>query len=474
MSFYEPPKFQYDTADSSPDVFTGCCKEHKNCKLTFFCNGHWMLCCARCREKGGVHEKCNVVPFKDVDANLVRGYLPEAIRKLEALFSNQTSNAATAADIERKQCAFEQSLQDARSAILSKFQAIEAKKNQLLAELDNIERSNSCHDSVARFKALQQKGAQVLNEGKRAATAWDSRIELEMVHRTSNVYCMANELEAEQARLAQTKAPSFVVTLSQTVSQDNIENVFGSIGWASADSVTVKTPTPISTPTVSYTVGGNDGNTDTYGVYDNNNNNNSNNDDDDDDDDDDASRVGSGTIRCNFPWCGLVFGSKKELDNHIETFGHHETIRVLVCNLAYTVTNKDLQREFAQFNPCDVKIAIRKGGKSKGYALVFFNRVEDCDAAVAALNGKELAGRNIKVSKPNKSTSDYSTTSFGSSSAGSAVHHRQRRNTSTLKDTLFVGRLPDVITDEGLKEIFEGCAFTSARSTRVRRPSTAS
>ena len=355
-------------------------------------------------------------------------------------------------------------------------------------------------------------------------------------------------------------------------------------------------------------------------------------------------------INCNHPGCTESFETHEALHEHIEKANHQETIHVVVRNLTYSITKEDLEKEFAQFNPREVRIATRKNGKSKGFGPVFFNKEEDRDAAIAALNGKELVGRKIRVSKPRaggaatpasapdnvvfvgkfgkttpseeelraafpgleitkvefKNTKDnapyayvtfanaeafnkalknktvldatveakrghtrrsikkinkpvattkkteetpkkdaevprepfvkntvhvgklpegttkeqlselfapfnptsvkivirktrfrtrsfaYGVVAFGNEedykkaleikklgdkdiivdpkkspsirrNTGSAVHHRQRRNTSTLKDTLFVGRLPDVITDEGLKEIFEGCAFTSAK-----------
>lgn len=139
-------------------------------------------------------------------------------------------------------------------------------------------------------------------------------------------------------------------------------------------------------------------------------------------------------INCNFPGCTESFETREAFHAHIEEAKHHETIHVIVRNLTYSLTNEDLQKEFAQFNPREVRIATRKDGKSKGFGLAFFNKAEDRDAAIAALNGKELAGRKIRVSigKP-------------------------RTGAETIA---YVGKFEKAPSEEELKAAFSGLAIT--------------
>lgn len=79
-----------------------------------------------------------------------------------------------------------------------------------------------------------------------------------------------------------------------------------------------------------------------------------------------------------------------------------EGMSVYIGNLAYTVTPDELQTFVAQFvdpaNIKNVRMALDKEtGKCRGFGHVEFNSKESCDAAIAALNGQELAGRSVRV-----------------------------------------------------------------------------
>lgn len=108
----------------------------------------------------------------------------------------------------------------------------------------------------------------------------------------------------------------------------------------------------------------------------------------------------SAKINCNFPGCTASFETRDDLHKHVEEAKHQETIHVVVRNLAYAFTLEELQKEFEGFHPREVRIATRRDGKSKGFALAFFDKEEDRAAAIEALNDKELGGRKVKVSKP--------------------------------------------------------------------------
>lgn len=64
---------------------------------------------------------------------------------------------------------------------------------------------------------------------------------------------------------------------------------------------------------------------------------------------------------------------------------------------------QDLIDVFQEFGPVDsAKVIIdKKTRRSKGYGFVEMKNEGDEDEAVEALNGKEIGGRKVKVSKAN-------------------------------------------------------------------------
>ncbi|MEL6672359.1 MAG: RNA-binding protein [Bacteroidota bacterium] len=76
-------------------------------------------------------------------------------------------------------------------------------------------------------------------------------------------------------------------------------------------------------------------------------------------------------------------------------------MNIYVGNLAYAVTEQDLQEVFGEYGPvASVKVITDKfTGKSKGFAFVEMETEEAGAAAVEALNFQELSGRPMKVSK---------------------------------------------------------------------------
>jgi RNA recognition motif-containing protein len=63
----------------------------------------------------------------------------------------------------------------------------------------------------------------------------------------------------------------------------------------------------------------------------------------------------------------------------------------------------DLKKAFGQYGEVvSVKIIIdKRTGKSKGYGFVEMGSDEAADEALKGINGKELAGRSVKVNKAN-------------------------------------------------------------------------
>lgn len=74
---------------------------------------------------------------------------------------------------------------------------------------------------------------------------------------------------------------------------------------------------------------------------------------------------------------------------------------IFVGNLSFKTSEEELQREFEAFGDVDsVKIIIdRETLRSRGFAFVEMPDREQAMAAIAGLNGKELAGQTLKVNE---------------------------------------------------------------------------
>jgi RNA recognition motif-containing protein len=75
--------------------------------------------------------------------------------------------------------------------------------------------------------------------------------------------------------------------------------------------------------------------------------------------------------------------------------------KLYVGNLSYNVTENDLQDMFAQYGPVtEVNLMLdRMSGRPRGFAFVTMETKEAADAAVAALNGKDMQGRALTVNE---------------------------------------------------------------------------
>jgi RNA recognition motif-containing protein len=76
-------------------------------------------------------------------------------------------------------------------------------------------------------------------------------------------------------------------------------------------------------------------------------------------------------------------------------------MKIYVGNLAYSVTDDDLKETFAEFGEVASAEIIkdRYSGQSKGFGFVEMPDNSGADAAIKALNGKSLKGRNVKVNQ---------------------------------------------------------------------------
>ena len=76
-------------------------------------------------------------------------------------------------------------------------------------------------------------------------------------------------------------------------------------------------------------------------------------------------------------------------------------MKLYVGNLSFETTENDLQDAFAQHGQVsEVSLMMdRMTGKSRGFAFVTMSDKAAADAAMSALNGKELAGRTLTVNE---------------------------------------------------------------------------
>jgi cold-inducible RNA-binding protein len=76
-------------------------------------------------------------------------------------------------------------------------------------------------------------------------------------------------------------------------------------------------------------------------------------------------------------------------------------MKLYVGNLSFETTENDLQDLFEKHGQVS-EVALmmdRMTGKSRGFAFVTMNDKAQAEAAISALNGKELNGRTLSVSE---------------------------------------------------------------------------
>ncbi|KAA3475830.1 33 kDa ribonucleoprotein, chloroplastic-like [Gossypium australe] len=72
--------------------------------------------------------------------------------------------------------------------------------------------------------------------------------------------------------------------------------------------------------------------------------------------------------------------------------------KLYVSNLAWKVRSSHLREFFSAFNPVSVRVVFSNpSGQSAGYGFVSFATMEEAEAAVSTLDGKELMDRPIRL-----------------------------------------------------------------------------
>ena len=80
--------------------------------------------------------------------------------------------------------------------------------------------------------------------------------------------------------------------------------------------------------------------------------------------------------------------------------------RLYVGNLAYSVSDSDLQQMFEAHGTVQSAQVImdRDTGRSKGFGFVEMGSDQEAQAAITALNGKEMEGRSLTVNEARPKT----------------------------------------------------------------------
>jgi RNA recognition motif-containing protein len=78
-----------------------------------------------------------------------------------------------------------------------------------------------------------------------------------------------------------------------------------------------------------------------------------------------------------------------------------ELMNIYTGNLSYNTTDHDLRAAFEAFGTVTSASVIsdRATGQSKGFGFVEMSSNAEADAAIKALNGRDLNGRSIKVNQ---------------------------------------------------------------------------
>ncbi len=81
-------------------------------------------------------------------------------------------------------------------------------------------------------------------------------------------------------------------------------------------------------------------------------------------------------------------------------------MKLYVGNLSYSTTESDLRELFGAYGAVDSVAVItdRDSGRSKGFGFVEFGNDAEAQAAISALNGKDVGGRALTVSQARPKT----------------------------------------------------------------------
>jgi len=90
-------------------------------------------------------------------------------------------------------------------------------------------------------------------------------------------------------------------------------------------------------------------------------------------------------------------------------------MNIYVGNLSFSVSEGDLKEAFAAFGAVQSSSIIKDkfSGESRGFGFVEMPNKEEAEKAIAALNGKDLKGRALKVNEAKPRTDRPRSGGFG-------------------------------------------------------------
>lgn len=96
------------------------------------------------------------------------------------------------------------------------------------------------------------------------------------------------------------------------------------------------------------------------------------------------------------------------------------SVRLYVGNLPFSVSEQDLEEMFGQIGVVESANVVtdRDTGRSRGFAFVEMDSREAADAAIAALNGREIDGRQLTVNEARPRESRGGRGGFGGGRGG--------------------------------------------------------
>jgi RNA recognition motif-containing protein len=74
------------------------------------------------------------------------------------------------------------------------------------------------------------------------------------------------------------------------------------------------------------------------------------------------------------------------------------TKRLFIGNLSFNVSEDELMEAFTPFGATEVAIPVSESGRPKGFGFVTVP-ADQADAAIQAMDGKDLAGRTVAVNE---------------------------------------------------------------------------
>lgn len=178
--------------ESGQKEFTGKCPTHGAQPLDYFCNTHWVLCCSQCKAPGGAHQKCIVVPFSAVDLNTVRVFLQSIAKYVHSSLTRAQKSYLP--QLEERQRQLNEELQRVKEEITAQFRLIEAQRDKLFSELEQIEKENEFVAAIDSLKAADASGAAIFSDAKRVDAEWDPSNGKEMTQSVSEIYRNASAL----------------------------------------------------------------------------------------------------------------------------------------------------------------------------------------------------------------------------------------------------------------------------------------